>query len=114
MGNSQMVLVACLIEAGAFSGERVIRLKLADSGREFTGIVPLHYCRRTEDTKLGADQPAPGSAPIQGFVEAFLISNGGEAATVELPSGDVVRVNVQEVPYELRQSQGDRYVPVRS
>ena len=114
MGNSQMVLVACLIESGAFSGERVIRLRLADSGQEFTGIVPLHYCRRSEDAKLGADQPAPGSVPIEGFVEAFLVSNGGEAATVELPSGDVVRVDVQEVPYELRESRGESYVPVGS
>lgn len=114
MRDGQMVLVACSIEPGAFSGERVIRLKLADSDQEFTGIVPLHYCRQSEDTKLGANQPAPGSAPIDGFVEAFLISNGGEGATVELPSGDVVRVDVQEVPYELRRSQGDFYVPVRS
>lgn len=114
MRDGQMVLVACAIEAGAFSGERVIRLKLADSGQEFTGIVPFHYCRQSEDTKLGANQPAPGSAPIEGFVEAFLISNGGEQATVELPGGDVVRVDVQEVPFELRQGQGDRYVPVRS
>jgi hypothetical protein len=114
MRNGQMVLVACSIEAGAFSGERVIRLKLADSGREFTGIVPVHYCRQSETTKLGANQPAPGSPPIEGFVEAYLVNNSGEQATVELPSGDVVRVNVQEVPYELRQSRDDRYVPVGS
>lgn len=59
MRNSQMVLVACTIEAGAFSGKHVIRLKVSDSGREFAGIVPFHYCRRTEDTKLGANRPAP-------------------------------------------------------
>jgi hypothetical protein len=114
MRNGQMVLVACTIEAGAFSGERVIRLRFADSGQEFTRIVPLHYCRQSRDTRLGADQPAPGTAPIQGFVEAFLVSNGGEQATVELPSGDVVRVNVQEVPFEFRENREDRYVPVGS
>lgn len=114
MRDGQMVLVACSIEAGAFSGERVIRLKLADSGQGFTGIVPFHYCRRSDDTKLGANQPASGSALIDGLVEAFLISNGGEQATVELPSGDVIRVDVREVPYELRQIRDDRYVPVRS
>ena len=114
MRDGQMVLVACSIEAGAFSGERVIRLNLADSGQEFTGIVPSHYCRQSEDTKLGAHQPAHGSDSIDGFVEAFLISNGGERATVELPSGDVVRVDLRGVPYELRQVRDDRYVPARS
>jgi hypothetical protein len=101
MRDGQMVLVACSIEAGAFSGERVIRLNLVDSGQGFTGIVPFHYCRQSEDTRLGANQPAPGAASIDGFVEAFLVSNGGEQATVELPSGDVVRVDVREVPYQM-------------
>jgi hypothetical protein len=101
MRDGHMVLVACSIEVGAFSGERVIRLNLADSSQGFTGIVPFHYCRQSEDTKLEPHQPAPGSAPIDGFVEAFLISNGGEQATVELPSGDVVRVDVREVPYQM-------------
>ena len=32
MEHGQMVLVACTIEAGAFSGERVFRLTLADGG----------------------------------------------------------------------------------
>src|SRR5438309_10769305 len=113
MRNGQMVLVACSIESGAFSGERVIRLKLDDSGQEFAGIVPRHYCRAEESIKLGPDLPEPGSK-IDGFVEAFLVGNGGEQATVELPSGDVVRVNVQGVPYVLRQSQGGRYVPIGS
>ena len=112
MRKSQSVLVACSIEFGAFSGERVIRLRVTDSDQEFTGIVPMTTAANRIRPGSG-HEPSPGSGHIAGFVEAF-DRNGGEQATVELPSGDVVRVDVQEVPYELRQDHGDRYVPVGS
>ncbi len=111
MERGQMVLVSCTIEAGAFSGERVFRLKLVDGTADYSGVAPVRYCFTAEQATLGRDQPPRGHA-IEGFVEAFLISNGGDQATVELPDGEAVRVNLSQVPFRQAPGRKSKYVPV--
>jgi hypothetical protein len=110
MNRGQMVLVACTIEAGAFSGERVFRLATAQR-EEYSGVVPSHYCFDSKRRPLGRDQP-PRGKPINGFIEAFLVENGGATAIVELPDGEVVQVSVSQVPYRKSQDRESQYVPV--
>src|ERR1700733_902572 len=103
MYHGQTVLVACALSEGAFSAERVFRLTLADGKTTYSGVAPLHYCLTSGKKPLKQDQPAPGQS-IEGYVEAFLVANGGEQAMVELPDGEAVRVNVSQVPFRQDQN----------
>ncbi len=113
MNLGQMVLVACALEVGGFSGERAFKLKLAGGTDEYSGIAPLHYCRTDEKSALPADQPPRGMS-IPGFVEAFLVSNGGDQATVELPDGEAVRVDRARVLIRQDKVQEPAYVSIGS
>lgn len=110
MNRAQIVLVACTIESGAFSGERVVRLSTAEQG-EYSGVVPSHYCFDGKRQPIGRDQP-PRGKPIKGYIEAFLVDNGGDTARVELPNGEVVPVELSQVPYRKSHDRESQYVPV--
>lgn len=110
MNRGQLVLVACKIEAGAFSGERVFRLSTTQRD-DYSGVVPSRYCFDKKRQPLGRDQPARGK-PIDGYIEAFLVENGGDTATLELPDGEVVAVGLSQVPYRKSQDRQSQYVPV--
>ncbi len=112
MDRGNMVLVACVIESGAFSGERVFRLRLAD-GTEYSGVTPAHYCLDKEKRVLARDQPQKGQR-IEGYIMAFLVSNGGDQATVELPNGEAVEVPASQVPFRQAQDREAQYVPLGS
>jgi hypothetical protein len=109
MDRGQTVLVSCSIEKGAFSGERVFHLTLAD-GSEYFGVAPAHYCFKDPETAVSRDEPAEG-ASIPGFVEAILISNGGDKAMVELPDGEAVQVEASQIPFRQKRKE-TRYVPL--
>jgi hypothetical protein len=111
MTHKQNVLVACTIEAGAFSGERVFRLTLADGQTEYSGVAPAHYCFTKDQQPLGRDQPPQGQR-IDGYIEAFLVSNGGDEAMVEFPDGEAVRVKLGQVPYRQDRDRKLQYVPL--
>ena len=112
MDRGNIVLVACVIESGAFSGERVFRLKLAD-GTDYSGVTPAHYCHDKERRVLARDQPQKGQW-IEGYIMAFLIANGGDQATVELPNGEAVEVPASQVPFRQAQDREAQYVPLGS
>jgi hypothetical protein len=112
MDHGDMVLVACLIESGAFSGVRVCRLRLAD-GTVYSGVAPVHYCLDRERRVFSRDQPQSGHR-IDGYVVAFLVANGTEQATVELPNGEAVAVRASHVPYRQAQEREALYVPLGS
>ena len=76
MDRGNMVLVACVIESGAFSGERVFRLRLTDE-TDYSGVTPAHYCLDKERRVLARDQLQKGER-IGGYILAFLVSNGGD------------------------------------
>lgn len=112
MRNGQLVLVLCQIKRGAFSGERVFQVPMAGGRGDYIGIAPVDHCLDGQRNPLRRDQP-PAGVDIEGFVEAFLITNGGEEARIELPDGEAIRVPVRQVPYQREADQGSKYVPVR-
>jgi hypothetical protein len=112
MNRGDMVLVGCTIEAGAFSGERVFRLGLAD-GEEYSGVAPVHYFRDGETRPLGRNVP-PAGRSITGYVEGFLVEDGGDQATVELPDGEAHRVPRSQVPFRQSRDREAPYVPLGS
>ena len=44
MRDGQLVLVSCKIQKGAFSGERIVQLTMADGQGEYIGISPVGHC----------------------------------------------------------------------
>ena len=62
---------------------------------------------------LDRDQP-PDGADIDGFVEAYLIANGSDEARIELPDGEAIRVQVEQLPYRRESDRGSKYVPIGS
>lgn len=113
MRNGQLVLVSCKIRRGAFSGERVFQLPMAGEPGDYIGIAPADHCLDKDRNPLGRDRP-PAGDEIEGFVEAFLIANGGDEARIELPDGEAIRVPFDRVPYQKEPDRGSRYVPVGS
>jgi hypothetical protein len=112
MNRGDMVLVGCTIEAGAFSGERVFRLGLAD-GEEYSGVAPVHHLRDGEKRPLGRNVP-PAGRSIAGYVEGFLVEDGGDRATVEFPNGEAHRVHTSQVPFRRSRDREAPYVPTGS
>jgi hypothetical protein len=111
--NGQLVLVACTIRPGAFSGERVFQLPMSAPLDEYVGIAPVAHCFDQEKNPLTKGHPPEGSV-IDGFVEAYLISNGGDSAKIELPDGEAVIVAATLVPYRRESDREAKYVPVGS
>jgi len=95
MAGSQRVMVACEITRSAFSGERIVKFRQAN-GEEYVGAAPVEYCRTSTFRRLEADDPT-GDESINGFVEAYLVKNGGDLARVSLPDGEGAEVNVGEI-----------------
>ena len=97
MSRGQTVLVSCEIGPGPFSGERLFRLELKN-GQTYSGLAPIHYCfntsKRPIDPREFTNRPM-----IDGLIEAVLVANGGEDATVELPDGQAVTIKMSQVPY---------------
>ncbi len=113
MQNGRLVLVTCRIRGGAFSGERVFQLPMARRGGDYIGIAPVDHCRDRDLNLLGRDQPSPDQE-IEGYVEAYLIANGGAEARIELPDGEAIDVPVDQVSYQKDPNLESKYVPVGS
>jgi hypothetical protein len=108
MRNGQMVLLACRVSPGGFSGERVFRIPLAD-GAIHIGTAPVEYCFSESREPIGKGEPKPGQA-INGYVEGRIIANGGANAEVEMPDGEIVVVNMTTIRYV--EKEGNSYVSV--
>lgn len=113
MRNGQLVLVKCKIRKGAFSGERVFQLSMPHGNGEYIGIAPVDHCFDDERNTLGRTQPEIGKE-IDGFIEAYVITNGGDEARIELPDGEAIYVSVEQVAFQRETDRGSKYVPVGS
>ena len=74
MNYGQTVWVACTIKAGAFLGERVVQLPMAEgSTDQYSGIAPVRYCLDGQKNPLGRNQPTRDTE-IDGFIVAILMT----------------------------------------
>lgn len=99
--TQQIVLVACRISASAFSGERVVRIKVDDRGCHYIVTAPTGYCYRDKDTLLGEGEPPKGES-IDGLVAGLLLERDGGRAKVEIAGGEVLNLDVRQIPYRVR------------
>src|SRR5687768_1038150 len=94
------------IAPGAFSGERVFEITLAD-GQTYRGVAPVHYCWDAEGHTFGPDEPA---APIPGAVACRWLETIEGQPVVSIPDGEVVRVDQHSIVDRPRETTVD--VPV--
>jgi hypothetical protein len=86
---------------GAFSGERVFEIALAD-GKPYRGVVPVHYCWDDAGKPLGRDEPR---SKIRGWIACRVLGRIDDVPVVSIPDGEVVPVaeeTIIERPAESR------------
>lgn len=88
--SRRLVFLACDLSRGAFPNERVFKVGVYDGG-EYIGLTPLHYCYRTDGSRLSADEPE-ANASINGKLAARLVRNGNGRADVAIPDGEIISV----------------------
>jgi hypothetical protein len=81
------------IAPGAFSGERVFEITLAD-GETYRGVAPVHYCWDAAGRPFGLDEPA---APIPGTVACRRLETIDGQSVLAIPDGEVVRVDEDSI-----------------
>jgi len=92
MGNS--IFVRCSIEAGAFSGERVIGVRLVESGK-YLGVAPIDYCYTREGQQLATTTIREKTD--NGKLAARLVRDVGDSALIYMPDGETIEVPAEEV-----------------
>lgn len=93
--------IACTIEHGAFTNERVFEIELSskikaydgDESGKLVGTAHTDHLRDQDKAPLGEDQPGFGRT-ISGFVLCRKLKElGGGWVIVEVPSADVIHVS---------------------
>jgi hypothetical protein len=108
MSSINAKALRCVLSRGAFSDERIIRIKLPEG--EYVGVASRRYCWGKGDKPLDENEPPAGKA-IEGKVAARVIEmDGEENVHVSVPDGTVLTV-----PADLlleRPSEVQAHVPV--
>jgi hypothetical protein len=92
--HNTLVALPCKLSPGAFSGERVIDVQLAD-GQIYTSVAPRHFCWNASGRLVGEKEPL---AEVDGMVAARVIEDLDEnQVAVEIPDGEVIAVDKGQV-----------------
>lgn len=88
--HNTLVALPCKLSPGAFSGERVIDIELAN-GQIYTSVAPRHFCWNASGKLVGEREP---STEVDGMVAARVIDELDENQfAVEIPDGEVIAVD---------------------
>ena len=103
MVNRKFIAVPCQLFPGAFSGERVFVVALAN-GDSYRSGGPREFCWNARGELVGPVQPpAEGE---DGFLAARMVEQlDGEQVAVEIPDGEVIAVprdSIRARPTEIR------------
>lgn len=96
MMNSEQIAILCQLSRGAFTDERIFRIKLAEEGT-YTGACPRQYCYTREGKLLKTEQPEKGKQ-VSGLILARRVADPGEGSVlVSVPDGEVLAVMAEEI-----------------
>jgi hypothetical protein len=113
LSRRQLVALPCKLAPGAFSGERVFEVELAD-GTKYRSLAPRQFC--WVGGKLVGEKEPTGEAA--GLIAAKVVDETSDGQViVEVPDGEVIAVDagtVRERPTEIRPPEPNRHVPVGS
>jgi hypothetical protein len=111
MAHEKEIALFCRINAGGFSGERVVEVLLAD-GTEQKVLAPRHYCWTRDGRPLAPEEPALGH-PIDGLVAARRLRDlSNEQVVVNTPDGEVFVVSSDVITSRPAKSEISPNVPV--
>jgi hypothetical protein len=108
----QLVSLKCKVAPGAFSGERIFTVALAD-GKIYRSLVPRQFCWNAEGRIVTENEP---TSEVDGFIAARIIdADDADQPIVEVPNGEIIAVGreiVQKRPTSIKPSEQNHYVPV--
>ncbi len=97
-----LVALPCHLAPGAFSGERVFSVRMAN-GHEYVSLAPRQFCWNQSGQLV--DRHEPGNA-AEGMVAARVVNEPDALQVfVEVPDGEVIAVDrelVRSRPTEIR------------
>lgn len=89
------MFIPCTIERGAFSNERIFKIKLPAGKGSLFGTANVRYLRDEEKKPI---QEAPTFGEMQGYVRCHVIKNLNDGTVaVEVPSTDTIHVPADEL-----------------
>jgi hypothetical protein len=89
-----LVAIPCKLAPGAFSGERVFEVQLAD-GSKYTSLAPRQFCWNAAGQLVGEREP---SASTDGSIAARIVERvEGNQVQVEVPDGEVIAVDEKQI-----------------
>ncbi|HKI38479.1 MAG TPA: hypothetical protein VKA46_41910 [Gemmataceae bacterium] len=111
--DRRLVALDCQLAPGAFSGERIFEVELAD-GSKYRSLAPRQFCW-VNGKLVGVTEPATETA---GLVAAKVVDQTEDGQViVEVPDGEVIAVDaarVKDRPTEIRPPEPKPHVPVGS
>lgn len=89
-----LVAIPCQLAPGAFSGERVFSVQLAD-GQTYTSLAPRQFCWNADGRLVGPHEPTDA---VQGLVAARIVDwIDDRQLQAEVPDGEVIAVDAESV-----------------
>jgi hypothetical protein len=90
----QLVAIKCIVAPGAFSGERLFNVQLAN-GESYGSLAPRQFCWNSGGAIVAIDEP---TTAIDGYVAARVVEEiDATQALVEVPDGQIIAVDIGSV-----------------
>ena len=112
--SQRLVALSAYIEPGAFSGERLFEVVMAN-GEKYRSLAPRQFCWNYQEKLLREDEP---TAKIEGMIAARIVDYiEGSQVLVEVPDGEIIAVDQESIksrPTSIRPpiQESRQYVPV--
>jgi hypothetical protein len=109
--DRQLVAIYCKISPGAFSGERVFSIDLAN-GDKYKSLAPRQFCWNGQNQIVEKDEP---QSEIEGLIAARIVEDIEGQFIVEIPDGNIIAVKkelVEKRPTNIKPPQPKHYVSV--
>lgn len=85
-----LVAIPCKLSPGAFSGERIFEVKLAN-GETYSSLAPRQFCWTSAGKIVSEKEP---TATTDGMIAARIVASvEGDQLQVEVPDGEVIAVD---------------------
>jgi hypothetical protein len=111
LSEGQPVALECKLSHGAFSGERVFKVKLAD-GDSYNSLTPYQFCWNDNGCLVEKNEP---TTEISGMVAARIVDFDDHQVIVEVPDGEIIAVEhdtVKDRPTNIKPPVSKSYVSV--
>ena len=109
--DRQLVAIRCKIAPGAFSGERIFSVNLAND-EKYRSLAPRQFCWNSKKQLVQEHEP---QEEIEGLIAARIVEDIEGQLIVEIPDGNIIAVReelVEKRPTNIKPPQPNHYVSV--